>query len=658
MNMQAVKRVLFGAPLDPMNKQTRNHMALITFFAWVGIGADGLSSANYGPEEAFLALAAHTHMAIFLAIATAITVFLIAAAYCQVIELFPNGGGGYRVASTLLGPKTGLVAGGALLIDYVLTIAISVAAGVDALFSLLPLGYHDYKLTAACLIVVLLGYMNLRGMKESIRMLLPIFLGFIATHTVLIVYAIFAHSYDLHTILPEAVSETKTMAGELGWFAVLALFFKAFSLGGGTYTGLEAVSNSVHNLAEPRVKTGKATMWAVAASLAFMAAGIIIMYLLWDVQKVPGETLNATAFKAVTANWVVLGTNISEEFVTVSMLFAMGLLFVAANTGYIAGPSVLAALAVDRWMPHMFSALSNRLVTKNGVVLMGSLAIGALLMTGGVVHLLVILYSINVFLTFSLSLAGITRYRWRERANPKTWGKLAIAFTAFVVCATILVTTLIEKFSYGGWKTVLVTGLVIGVGLTIKRHYDRVHKKLQEIEDDLSAAMFSAPLKKLASEEKPKMDPREPTAVFLVGDSAASGMHTFLWVQRLFPGVFKNFVFASVGEIDTEEFCDQSQWNKLKRDTRVGLKNYVNFCTSRGLPATYYYTYGTDVIESISGLTDKIIAEFPRAVFFASKLIFENENIFSQSLHNRTAYMLQKKLHSKGQNLIIMPMKI
>lgn len=662
MKPSAIKQLLFGKPLDPFKEDTRKHLALITFFAWVGIGADGLSSANYGPEEAFLALGAHTHMAIFLAIATACTVVLIATAYMQVIELFPNGGGGYRVASTLLSPTTGLVAGGALLVDYILMIAISISAGIDALFSLLPLSFQSYKVMAATGIILFLIYTNMRGVKESVTKLMPIFLGFVITHALLIGYAIISHSSELGSIIPTAVEDTQNMADEVGWAAVLALFFKAFSMGGGTYTGLESVSNAANNLAEPRVKTGKATMWAVAASLALVASGIIIMYLLWGVHKVEGQTLNATAFSMVTEHWQIAGVNISEEVVAIAMLFAMGLLFVAGNTGFIAGPAVLAQLAVDRWMPHMFSALSNRLVTKNGIVLMGLLAIGAVWMTGGVVHMLVILYSINVFLTFTLSLAGLTRYQWRHRANPRHWKKLAIVLVALIICASILVITLFEKFSYGAWKTVLVTGAIITLGLLIKRHYNHVSSKLQQIEDDLGAAMFASGVSDDAAEqvqaEKPKMDVRAPTAVFLVGESAASGMHTFLWVQRLFPDVFKNFVFASVGEIDVEEFTDQAQWQRLRRDTKKNLKDYVNFCTKRGKPATYYHAYGTDVIESVTNLADKIVADFPRAVFFASKLAFEEENYFYQILHNQTAYMLQKRLHSKGLNLIIMPMKV
>src|SRR5215831_11675622 len=141
-----LRESLLGKPLDPFSGETQKHVALIAFFAWVGLGADGLSSACYGPEEAFLALGTHTPLSLYLAAMTAATVFIIAVAYNQVIELFPNGGGGYKVASNLLGSRAGLVSGSALIVDYVLTIAISVASGVDALFSLLPASYGTIKL--------------------------------------------------------------------------------------------------------------------------------------------------------------------------------------------------------------------------------------------------------------------------------------------------------------------------------------------------------------------------------------------------------------------------------------------------------------------------------------------------------------------------------
>src|SRR5512135_2844558 len=294
-----LRRKLFGAPLDPFSAGTRRHVLLVAFLAWVGLGADGLSSACYGPEEAFLALGGHVHLGLYLAIMTAVTVFVIALAYNQVIELFPSGGGGYKVATKLIGARAGLVSGAALIVDYVLTIAISVASGMDALFSLLPPGAQALKLAAAMLVVVILIVLNLRGMKESIQVLLPIFLGFFVSHTWLILYGVIEHFDSVPSVLPDTLAETRMMVQSHGWMFTAALFLRAYSLGGGTYTGLEAVSNNVHMLAEPRVKTGKWTMIYMALSLSFTAGGIILLYLLWQAQPVEGKTLNAVVFDAI-----------------------------------------------------------------------------------------------------------------------------------------------------------------------------------------------------------------------------------------------------------------------------------------------------------------------------------------------------------------------
>src|SRR4029078_3472864 len=171
---RGLRESLLGKPLGPFGDDTRKLVALVAFLAWVGLGADGLSSACYGPEEAFLALGVHTPLSLYLAVMTAVTVFVIAVAYNQVIELFPNGGGGYKVASSLLGSHAGLVSGSALIVDYILTVSISVSSGVDALFSLLPVAFSSAKLGIEVLLTLLLLYLNLRGMKESIRFLLPI----------------------------------------------------------------------------------------------------------------------------------------------------------------------------------------------------------------------------------------------------------------------------------------------------------------------------------------------------------------------------------------------------------------------------------------------------------------------------------------------------
>src|SRR5918912_730173 len=151
-----LRRVVVGPPRDPFDPTVRERIALVAFLAWIGLGADGLSSANYGPELGFLALEGHSHLALYLALLTAVTVFVIALGYNQVIQLFPTGGGGYRVTTSLLGPFAGLVAGVCLIVDYVLTIAMSVASGVDALFSLLPLSYQSLKIPSGAVVILAL----------------------------------------------------------------------------------------------------------------------------------------------------------------------------------------------------------------------------------------------------------------------------------------------------------------------------------------------------------------------------------------------------------------------------------------------------------------------------------------------------------------------
>src|SRR6516164_10564777 len=209
-----ISQTLLGKRLDPFSSQTRQHIALIAFLAWIGLGADGLSSSCYGPEEAFLALGKHTHLGLYMALATAVTVFVIAVAYNQVIELFPTGGGGYKVATNLIGPYAGLVSGSALIVDYMLTIAISIASGVDAVFSLLPSGALSYKLVTELSLVIVLCFLNLRGMQESIKVLLPIFLGFFVTHVVLILYGVATHSGNLPALIPETLQETDKLTQE------------------------------------------------------------------------------------------------------------------------------------------------------------------------------------------------------------------------------------------------------------------------------------------------------------------------------------------------------------------------------------------------------------------------------------------------------------
>jgi len=272
--------VLIGPPRDVRDPEIFHRLSLVAFLAWVGLGSDGLSSSCYGPEEAFLALGHHQYLAVFLAMLMALTVFIISASYSQTIDLFPTGGGGYLVATKLLGKYFGLVSGSALVVDYVLTIAISIASGADAIFSFLPVSWLPFKFWLCLLVVVLMVLMNLRGVKESVLSLVPIFLAFIVMHVWLVGYAILSRAPELPSIVGHAMREVRASSHSLGILALAVIFFRAYSLGGGTYTGIEAVSNGLPILREPRAETGKRTMMYMAISLAFLAGGILLGYLL------------------------------------------------------------------------------------------------------------------------------------------------------------------------------------------------------------------------------------------------------------------------------------------------------------------------------------------------------------------------------------------
>ena len=651
--MKTISAALLGAPLDPFSNRTRQHIALVAFLAWIGLGADGLSSSCYGPEEAFLALGEHTHLALYMAAATALTVFVIAVGYNQVIELFPSGGGGYKVATNLIGPYTGLVSGAALIVDYMLTIAISVASGADAVFSLLPIAAQSLKLWSELGLVLLLLYLNLRGMRESIKVLLPIFLGFFVTHVVLILYGIATQAGNLPALIPETVQETGTLTQEMGWVFAISLFLRAYSLGGGTYTGIEAVSNNVQSLAEPRVTTGKWTMFYMAVSLSFTAGGIILLYLLWHVAPVEGQTLNAVTFRAILASTGWESPVVQDGLLWVVLALEGGLLLVAANTGFLGGPAVLANMAADSWVPHQYRYLSTRLVTQKGIQLMGLAAFGILVVTGGRVALLVVLYSINVFLTFSLSLLGLCIYWWRARRDDRRWPhRIALSFIGLLVTGSILLVTLVEKFAEGGWMTVVITGVVIAFCLLNHAHYALVRRKIRAADEALGWIEYPEVL------DPPSLDPHGHTAVFVVGSSRSGGVYALEWVRREFPGEFRNCIFMNVRTVDAHIYGGAEDLERIKRLATEVLSYFVAYCHHHGIAAKGYLAFGTDPIEELTNLAEKIYREFPHSIFFTSKLIFERDNWYIRQLHSEAALTMLRRLHLRNMPMVILPMKL
>lgn len=643
-----IRRRLIGPPRDIQDISIFRKISLTPMLAWIGLGADGLSSSAYGPEEAFKALGDHTYLAIFLALATSLTVFIISYAYSRIIEHFPHGGGGYVVATHTLGEKAGVISGSALIVDYMLTITISIAACGDALFSFFPIGFHPFKLFFEILLILIMIILNLRGVKESVMVLAPIFLTFIITHALMLGYGILTHLGEVGSLAQELTNNFQHGLFTLGGWGLFLLFLHAYSLGGGTYTGIEAVSNGLQIMREPRVQTGKRTMLYMSTSLALTAGGIFICYLILKVHPIQGQTLNAVLAGNLFGQWRF------GQWLALITIFSEGaLLLVAAQTGFVDGPRVMANMAVDSWFPHRFSHLSERLTMQNGVILMGAAALLLLLYTRGDVSHLVVMYAINVFVTFSLSELGMSRFFIKNRRIEKDWKKhLFVYLIGLTLCVTILSITVIEKFMVGGWMTLLITSFVIGVCYLIRGHYTNVKKSIRALDEMLSHLPSAGP------RNTEPLDPKKMTAVQLVTGYNGFGIHTFLSIVQNFPGLYKNFIFVSVGVIDSGSFKGARELEALKESVKTSLIKYVDLARRLGFAADFRFDIGTDVVESASILCRSIVEDFPKSTVFTGHIVFHQVRLFHKLLHNETAFAIQRRLQWDGITTIILPIRV
>ncbi len=653
MNGATIKRIVLGEGKDVNDPGIFHKLSLIAFFAWVGLGADGLSSANYGPPEAFLSLGAHRHLALYLGLLTAITVITISASYAQIIELFPTGGGGYVVATKLLGPLFGVVSGCALIVDYMLTISISISSGVEAVLSFLPPGLYPHKLSFILLIVMGLILLNLRGVKESVAVLTPIFLLFFVSHAAIILYGIFSHLSATPTLMADTIRETRQGIQGIGLGAMAFILLRAYSLGAGTYTGIEAVSNGLQILRPPQVKTGKKTMLYMALSLAFTAGGLLVCYLLTNVQAVPGKTLNASLIAGLLGHWRLAGIPLGAWLLGIILISEGAILFVAAQTGFIDGPRVLGNMAIDSWMPNRFMHLSDRLVVQNGILFMGLAAILILVFTRGSVQVLIVMYSINVFITFTLSQLGMCLHWLKTRDAKRRARRMAVNLLGLVLSASILGVTIAIKFRQGGWITLAITAAFVTLCLLVRRHYNRVKDMMARLDD------IMAQVQAMAGEEKAAIvDETAPTAVLFVRNFGGLGIHSFLNIHRIFPNHFRNFVFLSIGVVDWKNFKGAEEVQNLEGHVCGELERYIELAAKFGFYAEAAHCVKIDTLSAIEAECEAIQKKYNRAVFFVGKLVFEEENLFTRLLHNQTAYSIQRILQFRGIPTILLPIRV
>jgi hypothetical protein len=353
-------------------------------------------------------------------------------------------------------------------------------------------------------------------------------------------------------------------------------------------------------------------------------------------------------------------------FVTIALASEAGLLVIAAQAGFVDGPRVMANMAVDSWLPHRFAALSERLSMQNGVMLMSMTSIAALLYTHGNVEKLVVMYSINVFLTFSLSNLGMARFWVRNRNDHPDWFKhLPIHVVGLGLCLTILIVTVFEKFTAGGWLTLVVTGALVVMCFAIKRHYGRVVAAIRRLDLELVDPLpdlGAAPKPSFAAIDDaasvPAIEPRTPVAVLFVGSYGGLGRHALLTLLRMFPGHFKGIVFCSVAVIDSGVFKGIDEVHELERRTKQALDMYVRYAEWLGLPAECTFSTGIEVAVEAEKIATEVVQKYPKALFVAGQLIFEEDTFVTRLLHNETAFMIQRRLQHAGVPMVVLPVRL
>jgi len=266
------------------------------------------------------------------------------------------------------------------------------------------------------------------------------------------------------------------------------------------------------------------------------------------------------------------------------------------------------------------------------------------------------MYSINVFITFSLTELGMSRHWIKDRAKEPRWkSQLAIHGTGLVMCLSILIITTLEKFRQGGWITVVVTSLLIAVCFAIHHHYQKVKENMKRLDEILAAA---PPPEDVSSVTPSHLDRNAPTAVISVTSFSGFGLHQILSIHRSFPGFFKQFIFVSAAVVDSGTFKGAEEIEHLVQTTETNLRQYVAWAQKQGFRADYRLAVGTEAVETVVEISRELAEEFPRAIFFMGRLIFEEEKWYHRLLHNETPNAIQRRLQFQGLQAMVLPIRV
>jgi amino acid transporter len=461
MRMTLLKRWLVGPPMplaQARHERLRKRVALAVF------SSDALSSVAYATEEILLILvlagSAAAHLDIPIALSIGALLAIVAISYQQTIHAYPSGGGSYIVARANLGTVPGLIAGAALLVDYVLTVAVSVAAGVAAVTSAVPaLAAHKVVLGVGCVAAIALA--NIRGVRESGRVFAIPTYFFIASFGVLLLGGLFRLATG--SLEPTPVPPVPGVEA-LTWFLVL----RAFASGCTAMTGIEAISNGIPAFRPPESRNAAITLGWMAVILATFFVGVTVLASFLGVLPAENETVVSQIARRV------FGTGLLYYIIQAATAL---ILVLAANTSFADFPRLSSLLARDRFVPRQFATLGERLVFSNGILVLAAFAALLIVVFRGETHALIPLYAVGVFVSFTLSQGGMVRHwlllkgpGWRHRLVVNGVGALATGVVTLVIAVT--------KFTHGAWIVVVVIPVLVTAFMMMHRHYEEIAAQL------------------------------------------------------------------------------------------------------------------------------------------------------------------------------------
>jgi amino acid transporter len=495
-----LKRLLVGTPLP--TAQAR-HERLSKSTALAVFASDALSSVAYATEEILLVLMVAGVVALGyslpIGLAIAVLIAIVISSYRQTVLAYPQGGGAYVVSKDNLGTVPGLVAAAALLIDYVLTVAVSVAAGIAAVTSAFP-ALYGFRVWLCVLAVTIVAIANLRGLRESGALFAAPTYLFVGSLLALVVYGSLGAMFNW-------VGEAPYPPHPAGLEGVgLFLILRAFAAGCSALTGVEAVSDGVPAFKRPEAHNARVVLAWLGVLLIALFLGITYLSFDFGVRPRPDETVVSQLARHVFGTGLVY-----YEIQLVTML----ILLLAANTSFADFPRLAFFLARDRFIPRQFGTQGDRLVFSNGILILGALAVLLLVLFRGDTHALIPLYAVGVFISFTLSQSSMVR-RWLGRRGAGWWWRAAINAIGAAATGLVMLTIAVTKFTQGAWIVLLLIPLLVIVFLTVRRHYDAVATQLS-LED------FAPP------------PPMTNTVLVLVGDLHRGVVRAVQYAQTLSP---------------------------------------------------------------------------------------------------------------------------